>query len=69
MEIVLLGTVFEIELIFLHKMRQHERGYQTAISNFKNSDLGGKVAVFSKIRVLQKRNIMCNRSNTETHSV
>ena len=46
MEIVLLETVFEIELISLHKMRQHERGYQTAISNFQNSDLGEKLLFF-----------------------
>ena len=46
--IALLGTIFELELIFLNRMTQHERDYQTAISDFQNVENKLKKSLFSR---------------------
>ena len=51
-----MGTVLSyIELIFLHKMAQHERGYQIVISEFHNFEkINGKIVVFHDVIIVQK---------------
>ena len=47
------GHSFELELIFLHRMMQHERGYQTIFSDFQKLKTG-KIAILPDILVVQK---------------
>ena len=47
-------------------MTQNERGYETAISNFQNLDFSAEKLFFQIfVSLKKKKNIMCNRSNTE----